>query len=492
MVALAKIDTTRAASVVDVSRIGKHCAVRGGVDGDNDNIGSAEATVHRIRAVDYSLDDAGDFDAATLRGIRTPAGFVMLFDDDLHPIEPANLFLLDHCHVPARRGRWQGTQKAYADDLAQWWTYLRLHGLAWDSVTSDDLRAYARALVEGVSSIGKRFSSSTISRRIGTVETLYRWAYRQGYVAECPVAEAGAKRLVDVDRAFLPHTGGIRVAEASPLRPRPGAVDEHVNPIAMGDLRAILDGLGASPYDIDENDARATRDRLIAETSLYTGMRVDEVVGLTVYQILGLAQGQDLSDPWRPLPLRITVTKGGAPRTVVVPAILLQALVAYVDGERASVVETARLRGRVASNALFLNGERATDRDVGGKVSPATAMRAFHAAVLSLGLTRDVTVYRIDPSTGSPAIDDRGEEILEPRTVAKHSFHDLRHTFACQFYWAEIQAGNPAPWKKLQARLGHRRLSTTQDIYLRHVETREPEISDTFARLLSERLDALG
>ncbi len=491
MVARAKIYPERNASVVDVSRIGKHCAVRG-VDGDNDNITITEATIHRIRAVDYSIDDAGDFDGATMRGLRTPAGFVMLFDDDFNAVEPANLFLLDHCHVPARRGRWQKTQAAYADDLVHWWTYLRLNGLQWNSVAANDLRAYARALVEGVSSRGHRFSSATIARRIGTVETFYRWAHRQGLVDESPVVEAAAKRRVDVDRAFLPHTGGIHVAAASILRPRPAAVDEHVNPIAMGDLTAILDGLGASPYDIDDNDARATRDRLIAETSLYTGMRVEEVVGVTMYQILGMARGEDLSDPWRPLPLRITVTKGGTPRTVVVPAFLVRALLAYVDGERASVVEAARLRGRAASNALFLNGERATNRDIGGKVSPATAMREFHASVLSMRLTRSVTVYRIDPGTGAPAVDERGEEILEPRTVAKHSFHDLRHTFACQFYWAEIQAGNPAPWKKLQARLGHKRLSTTQDIYLRHVETREPAVSDAFARLLRERLDGLG
>lgn len=491
MVARARIEPERNASVVDVSRLGKQCAVRG-VDGDNDNQNFAMATIHRIRAVDYSFDEAGDFDGATMRGLRTPAGFVMLFDDDLRPIEPANLFLLDHCHVPARRGRWQKTQTAYADDLVHWWTYLRLHDLAWNTVGADDLRAYAQALVQGVSTRGRRFSSATISRRIGTVEALYRWSHRHGLVEECPVVEAGTKRLVDIDRAFLPHTGGIRVAAASPLRPRPAAVDEHVNPIAMGDLTAILDGLGASPYDIDDTDARATRDRLIAETSLYTGMRVEEVVGLTIYQILDVARGEDLSDRWRPLPLRITVTKGGVPRTVVIPAFLVKALLAYIDGERASVVGLAKQRGRNASNALFLNGVRSTSRDVGGKTSPATAMRAFHASVLASGLTRTETTYRIDPSTGSPAIDERGEEILEPHMVAKHSFHDLRHTFACQFYWSEIRAGNPAPWKKLQARLGHRRLSTTQDIYLRHVETREPEISDTFARLLKERLDALG
>ena len=47
MVARAKIYPERNASVVDVSRIGKHCAVRG-VDGDNDNITITEATIHRI------------------------------------------------------------------------------------------------------------------------------------------------------------------------------------------------------------------------------------------------------------------------------------------------------------------------------------------------------------------------------------------------------------------------------------------------------------
>jgi integrase/recombinase XerC len=491
MIARAKINPEGRASVrMDVSRIGKNCPVRS-VDGDNDNLAGIQP-IHRIRATDYSPVDAGDFEPAALRGLRTPAGFVMLFDEDFHPIEPANVFLLEHCHVPARRDRWQKTQTAYADDLVHWWTYLRLNGLAWDAVGADDLRNYAQALVEGVSTRGQRFSSSTVSRRIGTVEALYNWAHRRGLVQECPVVEARAKRRIALDRAFLPHTGGISVATASILRPKPMPVDEHVNPIAMRDLTEILAQLGASPYEIDENDARPIRDRLIAEVSLYTGMRVEEVVALTIYQILDVVRGAELDDPWRPWPLRITVTKGGVPRTVLIPTILVKALLSYVDGERASVVDAARLVGKSSSNALFLNGVRATARDIGGKCSPATAMRAFHAATLSAGLTRTIAAYRIDPATGAPAVDERGEEVLEPTSVAKHSFHDLRHTFATQFYWGEIRAGNAAPWKKLQARLGHRRLSTTQDIYLRHVETREPEISDAFAQLLKEGLDALG
>ena len=463
------------------------------MDGD----GAAYQLVHRLRAVGYAVEGAEpDFSAKTLRGNRTPAGFVMLFTDEFHPIEPANLFLLDRCYVPARHGKWQATQAAYADDLAQWWTYLRLNGIDWRSVAAEDIKSYSTAMLEGISAkTGRPFADATVARRVGTVEELYRWAHREGYVTELPVQNGSPRPAGSMNRAMLPHVGGIKRAPKNPNRPRNPDADENVDPMLPRDLRMVLAELGASPHDPDPNNTKPTRDRLIAEVSVFTGMRVEEVVGLTSYQILDLRQHDD-GDRWKPVPLRITVTKGAVPRTVALPGFLLRALLAYIDGERAAIVRAVSGRGapaaprRQASQALFLNGLKANDRDVGRAVSRHTAMTVFTNAVRVCGKTRMVLGYQIDPDTGLPARDaETGAEIRKEMRVVAHTFHDLRHTFAVQFYKSEIGRGNPEPWKKLQARLGHKWLSTTLNIYLKHCQTAEAELSDDFARLLKAQLD---
>jgi integrase len=55
------------------------------------------------------------------------------------------------------------------------------------------------------------------------------------------------------------------------------------------------------------------------------------------------------------------------------------------------------------------------------------------------------------------------------KVVPKHSFHDLRHNCAVLTYHAEINSGNPEPWKVVQVKLGHKSVKTTIDTYLAHV-----------------------
>lgn len=61
--------------------------------------------------------------------------------------------------------------------------------------------------------------------------------------------------------------------------------------------------------------------------------------------------------------------------------------------------------------------------------------------------------------------------------VAKHSFHDLRHTFAIWLYRAEANAGNAEPWKTIQIRLGHAQLETTLNTYLKTAELERASFS---------------
>lgn len=454
----------------------------------------ADLVIHRIRAVKYGADHTPDFESGLCRGNMTPEGFVMLFDADFQPVEAANLFLRDHCYKPSQNRKWQKTQAAYADDLANWWTYLRAGRTPWRDISADDIRAYATELGESISvKTGRFLAPGTIARRVGTVEEFYRWAFQQGLTTVDSSPKAQFSQRLDHDRSLLAHTGGIRMRAKNVNRPKTIA-DENVSPMRMEDLKKVLERLGASPYDRDENDTRPIRDRLIAEVSLYTGMRVAEVVALTTYQIFALGSYLDETDPWKQAPLKITDTKGSFPRTVAVPGFLVTALLDHIDGERSAVLDwvdesTGGARQGVRTSAVFLNGIAAGVRNAGKPLASTNASRAFSEAVLDCGLTRVIPGFEIDPATGSPAVDEAGREIQKEIQVGRHTFHDLRHTFAVQYYLSEIVRGNPSPWKKLQARLGHRRLSTTQDIYLRHVEIEEASLSDAFAEMLKRQLD---
>lgn len=429
--------------------------------------------------------------------LRTPSNFTMLFTGDLRPIEPANLFMLERCCGPGRSRRWQNTQMAYADDLATWWTFLEANDLRWDAIDRQDILGFAQALAMGISSVtGRQFSPQTRARRIGTVEGFYRWAFDAGFVAEPVVGNARNSLRAMVRQGTLAPAGSFSVNARSETRPKQPAGDERVNPISHADLPRILEALGPGEGLRAQGDARRVRDRLIAETSLVTGMRVEEIVALTIYQIQALEPYLDHTDPYASLTMPITVTKGGRPRKVVIPAGHVAKLVDYIDGERADVLRSAVARGKFADGArqpvaLFLNHEGSNLRDAGEQVSTRTASCAFTSAVLSLELIRSEVGYEIDPDTGTPCVDGAGQEIRVVFRFPKHTFHDLRHTFAVRYY--HIAARHGEPLKKLQARLGHARLETTARIYLRHVgHDDEPKLADELAAFLRRSPHDIG
>lgn len=155
--------------------------------------------------------------------------------------------------------------------------------------------------------------------------------------------------------------------------------------------------------------------------------------------------------------LPITVTKGGRPRSVTLPASVYDELIQYVDSERGEAV-----RGhRHPTTALFVNHATAT-RNAGGPVTPHTVTRNFNRAVFAAGLIRTVDA---DP----------------PRRIAAHTFHDLRHTYAVATYFALQKAGKAEPWMLLKTLLGHRSVATTLDIYLRSVSNLEAATTDLLA-----------
>ena len=401
-----------------------------------------------------------------------PAGFLFLVDDDTGRIvEPVLLYLADR--FISRKGYSQlNTLRATVYILKDWWAFLSEFAIVWYEVSTDDLRFYRDAMLQTVSPKTHRpYDVDTVRRRLSTVLQFYDWAHQEAFFSENLNAKSVRQIVRSMDRNAMAHLdSSANLIEVSDLLPLPqGGADDAVRPLTETEYRTIAHLLGPLPPEQDQKatDSRPTRDRLIAEVAIHTGMRRDEISSLTVWQILDLRP--DPSRPFEVVKLRITKTKGLRPRCVFMPNWLVVALHWYIDHERKQALTAAKiywLKGKVTEpTVLFLNGPEAR-RHAGKPLQNGTIDRYFRRATIASGLTH--SVHKTHPETGAHYIEQ------EPR----HVFHDLRHTFATWIYWFEKSIGNPEPWKKIQARLGHTELSTTTGLYLRAVADFEAQVSD--------------
>jgi len=277
--------------------------------------------------------------------------------------------------------------------------------------------------------------------------------------------------LRTIDNDALAHIGGgVREVAVSTTAPRTSeSADERVHPMESKAWLAVAKSLGPLPSQRDEGISGCCRNRLAAEISIWTGMRLDEVAGLTAYQLLDL---RSTDGSFASVPLKITRTKGLRPRTILFPGHLIAEIHGYIDTERREAVEVGKRFGlKRDTGYLFVNGLDARNH-AGKPVRGYTLSGAFRDAVLACGLVRKEN--RVNPLTEESYL----------ASCAAHSFHDLRHTFSVWLYQAEKAAGNAEPWKVVQARLGHRYLKSTTDIYLRVVDTFRAKVNDNLYRFL--------
>lgn len=403
-----------------------------------------------------------------------PSGYSFVVDDELStPVEPVLLWLCSA--YPPKRGMWRpSTVEAAAYDLCDWWRYLGHEKRPWDEVTSDDLANYRDGLLAAISVRQKKaYDPKTIARRIRAVGAFYEWAIRNGYFLGEPVSPKSLKPLVRaIDDDALAHAGSRPYQEIDILAPRcADDADERVCPLTTTEWRDVAAVLGPLPSQAAAGLPGLSRDRLASEISLWTGMRVDEVAGLTIHQILDASRAiRDSSLA----AIELTRTKGLRKRKVLFPRHLIDELIFYIDSEREEAIETGRRYGMKKSpSALLVNG-CASRNHAGRPVKAYTLSEGFRRAIQVVGFTRQVE--KIDPSTGEPFIDH----------LPAHTFHDLRHTFAVLLYHAEVSTGNAEPWKIIQARLGHKHLKTTRDVYLRIVDIFRTKANDAVYRFLRD------
>lgn len=261
----------------------------------------------------------------------------------------------------SEQGLAEQTLAAYRSDLEGFAAYLAEQGGALDAAGPEAIRGYLAARVAA----GAR--PRTTARLVSSLRRFYRRLVLDGVREDDPSAEVEPPRLD---------------------RPLPGTLSE-----------AQVEALLEAP---ETDDPLGLRDRCLLEVLYATGLRVSELVGLTVAQVSpqqGVVQ---------------VVGKGGRERLVP------------LGEEAVAWVEAYRRQGRPA-----LLGARAAE--------------ALFVTRRGEGLTRQAFWHRIKRYAAAAGIDpDR----LSP--------HTLRHSFATHLL------NHGADLRAVQMLLGHADLSTTQ------------------------------
>ncbi|BCH14968.1 tyrosine-type recombinase/integrase [Mesorhizobium sp. L-2-11] len=348
-------------------------------------------------------------------GMSVP-GVPMLLDREMRLVEPACAWLL---HIALVRGRTRSRQtwRTYGEALYDWWQTLEANEWIWDEVGVAEIAAYRdRMLFRPSDHTGRAYARSTVNGRLRTLALFYRWCVAAGLTDTAPFNTSELALSRRQPQGFLTHvdaTGGRQLANELTIR-QTSALPKPLSPVA---LRRVMAGLGS-------------RDRLIIEWAVTTGMRRMEVAGLRLRSL-------PRSSLDALVVVRIEATKGGKTRTVYPPLSLIDRTLAYAREERAVIVRRAKLRHAdyAEPDAVFLT-------EAGRGISARRVGAMFAAAAGTAGVTA--------------------------------SFHALRHTFAtAMLRFLQRRAQDEPelnPLLTLQVVLGHADLSTTA-IYLRVLAT---------------------
>jgi integrase/recombinase XerD len=284
----------------------------------------------------------------------------------MHPLEAAlDLFLV---HVRVEKGLAANTVEGYGHDLRRYLDQLAAAGVTdWSRVRRRDIQDHLAALLE------RGLSSRSQARALSAIRTFHKLLAAEKLTPSDPSDEIDSPR---------------------PERKLP----QPLSPAECADLLAAPDA----------RTAAGRRDRAMLELLYATGLRVSELVGLTL---------NDVDLETRVLKAR---GKGNKERLVPVGAPAAEAIRAYLGGARQQL-----LKGR-RSPDLF--------------VTPRGGRMTRH------GFAR--------------LLDRHGRAARIGRTISPHK---LRHAFA-----THLLAGG-ADLRAVQAMLGHADVATTQ-IYT-HVDT---------------------
>jgi integrase/recombinase XerD len=280
---------------------------------------------------------------------------VVVDDADL-PLEVEDLLLW----LSAERGRAAGTITAYRRDLRTYCAWLRERACALADVTEEDLSAFLAALR------GRGLAPASVARTMVPVRALHRF-------------------LADEGRTPSDPGSGLELPRVPKGLPK-ALTEEEVGRLLdapVGDEPAVL------------------RDRAMLEVLYGTGLRVSELVGLSLGDV-------DLDAA-----LLRAFGKGSKERIVPVGTPAVRALAAWFDpGGRPELVP-AQWRRRGDAEAVFLNTR-------GGRLSRQGAWDVLRRYARQVGLEGRLTPHVLRHSCATHML-DHGADIRAVQELLGHA-----------------------------------------------------------------------
>ena len=262
--------------------------------------------------------------------------------------------------LAVEKGRSANTLAAYRRDLASYVEFLTARGLTLPEVTErvvEDYMAFLRAA-------GR--APASVARALVSVRALHRFLEDEGAAPGNPADDVGAPRV-------------------------PAGLPKALSEEEVASLLSAVVG----------DDAVARRDRAILEVLYSCGLRVSELVGLS----LG-----DLDLDWG---LLRAFGKGAKERVVPVGRLAREALVAWLAPAGREALKPARWARRGDADAVFLNAR-------GGRLSRQGAWRIVHHYGERVGLADKLTPHVLRHSCATHML-DHGADIRVVQELLGHA-----------------------------------------------------------------------
>ena len=262
--------------------------------------------------------------------------------------------------LDVERGRAPNTVAAYRRDLTAYWRTLRADGIDLTTVAPQDIERYVHARREG----GR--APSSVARSLVAIRALHRYLLEEGRTAVDPAADVEVPRVP---------------------RGLPKALSEE-------EVERLLDA-------VTGHDAPARRDRAILEVLYGTGLRISELVGLSIGDL-------DLDDA-----LVLAHGKGGRERMVPLGRAAVVSLEAWLTQAGRGAMTPARWARRTDADAVFLNRR-------GGRLSRQGAWAIVRKYGDQVGLGERLTPHVLRHSCATHMV-DHGADIRAVQELLGHA-----------------------------------------------------------------------
>jgi len=261
--------------------------------------------------------------------------------------------------LAVERGRSPNTLSAYHRDLDRWHAHLGRRGRTELNADSDDVIAFIHVLQ------GEGLAKSSVTRTVVAVRGLHRFMVAEEQRSDDPTA--------DVEMPRVPR--GLPKA------------------LTLDQVTALIEGVVG-------NDPKARRDRAVLETLYGTGVRISELVGLSIGDL-------DMNDG-----LMRVMGKGSKERIVPIGRHAWRALGEWFGPDGRGAMEPDRWARRSDAEAVFLNMR-------GGRLSRQGMWGLVRSRGLQVGLGSELTPHVLRHSCATHML-DHGADIRTVQELLGH------------------------------------------------------------------------